>query len=154
MHLFDILKIIDTTDIVNLKKNRFFSEITSNSKNINKNSIFIYDSNSKSKLKYVKLAIENNTPAVITNKKLSLSNTAQFIVKDIFKEKEKLLKSLYKNLPSESIAITGTNGKSSVAWYVSKIFSNLDLKYQCVGTLGYYKNGKKNKRFISYNTCI
>ncbi len=145
MHLFDILKIIETTDIVNLKKNRFFSEITSNSKNINKNSIFIYDSNSKSKLKYVKLAIENNTPAVITNKKLSLSNTTQFIVKDIFKEKEKLLKLLYGNLPSESIAITGTNGKSSVAWYISKIFNNLDLKYQCVGTLGYYRNGKKIK---------
>ncbi len=43
----------------------------------------------------------------------------------------------------KSIAITGTNGKTSVVWYISEILNLLNYRNSTVGTLGYYVNGKK-----------
>ena len=52
MYLFDIPKIIKTTNIKNLKQNIFFTNITSDSKLTNKKTIFIFDSGSKMKKIY------------------------------------------------------------------------------------------------------
>ncbi|SVB11682.1 uncharacterized protein METZ01_LOCUS164536, partial [marine metagenome] len=47
--------------------------------------------------------------------------------------------------PINTVAITGTNGKTSVAWYISEICRLSNIKIKMQGTLGYYVNGKKIK---------
>ena len=143
MHLSNLNKVIEIQKVYNFKKNKNFSSITSNSKFINNNTIFVYDKNSKSTLKYVNEAIKNKTPAIISNKYFKSISVPQFIVSNIKLETELLLKKLYKKMPYKSIAVTGTNGKTSVVWYVSKILTALNYYNTTVGTLGYFKNGKK-----------
>ena len=72
-----------------------------------------------------------------------LLKITQIVVKDINDTKEKLLHKIHKHLPKNNIAITGTNGKTSVVWYISKILQYCNYKNKTLGTLGYYKNGKK-----------
>ncbi len=138
--LSQILNIKNTYDFTQNKK---FYHITSNSSLTNKKTIFIYDNNSNIKTKYINEAINNKVPAIISNKYLKSVYVPQFIVHDLKKEIELLLKYLYKKLPYKSIAITGTNGKTSVVWYISKILNLLKHNNNTVGTLGYYINGKK-----------
>ncbi|OUW95090.1 MAG: hypothetical protein CBD97_03670 [Pelagibacteraceae bacterium TMED237] len=143
MHLSNLTKNIKILKTYNFNKDKYFSSITSNSKLTNKNTIFFYDNNSNAKQKYIKEAVENKIPAIISNKYHKFLSIPQFVVSDINLEKEKLLKKIYKKLPYKSIAITGTNGKTSVVWYISKILTLLNYKNVTVGTLGYFKNGKK-----------
>ena len=143
MLLSNLSKIIKIKKIYNFKKNNFFTSITSNSKFTNKNKIFIYDKNSKTKIKYIKEAISNKVPAIITNKYFKFISVPQFLVTDINLQTELLLKNIYKKKPNQTIAITGTNGKTSVVWYISKILTLLNYNNSTVGTLGYYKNSKK-----------
>ena len=51
--------------------------------------------------------------------------------------------------PLNSIAVTGTNGKTSVVWYISQILLINNLNCKTHGTLGYYVNCKKK-----YNTNL
>ena len=143
MLLSNLTKTINISQIYNFKKDRFFSSITSNSKFTNKDTILIYDKNSNITKKHIYEAINNNVPAIISNRYNKFIPIPQFVTKNINKEKEKLLKKIYQNLPHKSIAITGTNGKTSVVWYISKILTLLNINNTTVGTLGYYKNGKK-----------
>ena len=143
MLLSKLSNIINIQKTYNLNKNNFFSSITSNSKYTNKKTILIYDKNSKAKYKYIKDAVKNKTPAIITNKYFKFISIPQFIVSNINKETEILLKNLYKKTPYRTIAITGTNGKTSVVWYISKILNLLNINNTTVGTLGHIRNGKK-----------
>ena len=143
MLLSNLSKIINIEKVYNFKSNNNFASITSNSKLVNKNTIFIYDKNSKAKKIFIEEAIKNNTPAIISNKYFKFINIPQFIVSDINYEKELLLKKIYKKLPYKTIAVTGTNGKTSVVWYISQILSKLKYNTCSYGTLGYFRNGKK-----------
>ncbi len=138
--LFNTINIIKT---YNFNKNSYFSSVTANSKLTNKSTIFIFDKNSKSKKKYINEALKNKIPAIISNKYLRNLNIPQFVVTDINYETKLLLKKIYPSTPSNSIAITGTNGKTSVVWYISKILKLINYSNSTVGTLGYYRNGKK-----------
>ncbi len=143
MHLSSLSQIIKIEKTHNFKNDKFFSSITSNSKLTNKNTIFLYDNNSKSSITYIREAIKNKTPAIITNKYFKSLSIPQFIVSNINQETELLLRNLYNKFPSKCIAVTGTNGKTSVVWYIANILSLMKYKNSFVGTLGYYKNGKK-----------
>jgi len=143
MLLSNIVNIINIKNTYNLKKNKFFSSITSNSKLTNKNTLFIYDKNSKIKKAYIDEAILNETPAIISNKYLNNIKIPQYIVTDIYKATDSLLKNIHIRTPDKTIAITGTNGKTSVVWYVSKILTLLNYNNTSVGTLGHFINGKK-----------
>ena len=143
MLLFDLPNIINITKTYNLNKNIYFSSITSNSKLTNKNTIFIYNKKLDVKKDYVLEAQKNNIPAIISNIYLNNLSIPQFVVKDIDLEVETLLRNIYKNQPTKTIAVTGTNGKTSVVWYISNILKLLNYENITVGTLGYFKNGKK-----------
>jgi len=49
---------------------------------------------------------------------------------------------IYPKMPSNIIAVTGTNGKSSVVSYVHQILSLLGKTSACIGTLGLESNTK------------
>jgi len=48
----------------------------------------------------------------------------------------KLASAFYKSQPNNIVAVTGTNGKTSVADFIRQIFEMLDLKSASLGTLG------------------
>ena len=121
MLLSEVSKTIDIKKILNKKTNKHFNKINSSSKEVDKKTIFIIDSKKKIKREYIKEAIKQKIPAIITNKIYNQLPVTQFVVNDIEKEKQKLLNCLKPFKPLNTIAVTGTNGKTSVAWYVSEI---------------------------------
>ncbi len=145
MLLSNLSKNINIKKFYNFTKDRSFKYITSNSKLTNNKTIFIYNSNTNVKIKYAIEAIKNKAPAIITNKFIKNIKIPQFIVSNINLESEKLLKKIHNNLPSKIIAVTGTNGKTSVVWYISQILTFLNYDNSSVGTLGYFKNCLKKE---------
>ena len=54
-----------------------------------------------------------------------------------------ITKKLFPKQPKNIVAITGTNGKTSVAYYLKKLWESANLKSASIGTLGVlYKNKK------------
>ena len=143
MLLSNLSNKINVIKTYNSDTNRSFSSITSNSKYTNKNTLFIIDKKTKLKSEYLNEAIKNNIPGILSNKYHKLLKIPQFIVLDLKKETNNLLKQIYSKLPNQSIAITGTNGKTSVVWYITKILNKLNYNNTSAGTLGYFRNGKK-----------
>ena len=123
MFLSEICNIIKTISIINLNKNREFSSITDSSQKANYKSILLINS-IKFKNKYIIESDQKNIPAIITNKHIKQFRNTQFIVNNVDKEAQKILNKLLPYKPFSSIAITGTNGKTSVAWYLSQIFKH------------------------------
>ena len=145
MLLSNLSKSINIQKSYNFSENSTFKYITSNSKLTDNKTIYIYNSNNNSKIKYVKEAVKNKVPAIISNKFIKKIKIPQFIVSDINLESEKILKLIHKNLPSKIIAVTGTNGKTTVVWYISQILTLLNYNNSSVGTLGYFKNCVKKE---------
>jgi len=144
MLLNDISKNIECKKKYNIKKaNIYFQSIHSNSKAVKNPSIFVIDAKKKFKQEYVKESITRGAVALITNKYVKNFFIPQYIVKDINKTKKILLRKLFPNPPLHSVAVTGTNGKTSVVWFISQICERNKKLIKTYGTLGYYKNGKK-----------
>ena len=72
----------------------------------------------------------------IDNNKIVLVNDARLLASE-------LASFYYAKQPKTNIAITGTNGKSSVAHFVSQIWSLCNVKAANLGTLGLFINGNK-----------
>ena len=143
MLLSNLGNFINIQKTYNFKKNKNFSSITANSKLTDKKTLLIYNKNKKIKRIYLEEAIRNNIPAIVTNKYINNLKIPQFVVSNINLATNSLLKNIYTNGPYKTIAVTGTNGKTSVVWYISKILTLLNYNNTTVGTLGHFINGKK-----------
>ena len=115
------------------------------SRKLKKNEIFFdFISNKKKDNPYLKKVIEKKPYLIVSQKKINYKNI--FIVKNIKNFYFSLIKKKYKNIPKNLYAVTGTNGKTSVAGFFCQI--NVLNKLSCgnIGTLGYYlkKYVKKN----------
>ena len=143
MLLSNLSKVISVNKTYNFNKNKYFSAVTSNSKFTNNKTLFIYDKNTKVKKIYLDEVLKNKTPAIISNKYIKNLKIPQFVVSNINFEIHYLLTKLHSNLPFKTLAVTGTNGKTSVVWYISKILNSLKYNNTMVGTLGHFVNGKK-----------
>ena len=62
---------------------------------------------------------------------------------NIKKKLSSLLSFFYNKIQKDIIAITGTNGKTSVSWYVFQFLSINNINSSYLGTLGQFLNGKK-----------
>ena len=106
------------TNIDNSKKKIFFSGISFNSKDIKKDNIFFaikgnhYDGN-----KFISTAIKKGSKIIISEKRIqNFQKDILFIhTKNIRKLLAEIAFKIYKNRPNNLIAVTGTNGKSSVS---------------------------------------
>ena len=81
----------------------------------------------------------------MTNKYLKNIKITQFIVEDISSNLFNILEKLKPNPPLNSLAVTGTNGKTSVIWYISQILFYNKIDSKTYGTLGYFNNLKKKE---------
>ena len=121
-------------------QNRNFSI---NSKNIKKNDIFFaIDGSKQSGNLYSSEALSNGASKVVTSK--NIKNKNYLIVKNVRKFLAEVCSVKYKEKPNNIIAVTGTNGKSSVANFYFQILRNLKINSAAIGTLGiFYKNKVK-----------
>ena len=129
-------------DLTNININN----ITLNSKYIKKNSLFISLTGKKFKSNnFIKDAINKGSIAVITDSKYKTNIGKVPVIYDnnIKKKLSSLLSFFYNKIQKDIIAITGTNGKTSVSWYVFQFLSINNINSSYLGTLGQFLNGKK-----------
>ena len=128
-----------STNSTEMKNNYIFGAIKG--KNFNGENFI----NSFSKYKDVVIVISkrSNVDKDIKNKFniIIVSNVRSFI--------SDIAKIVYKNQIDEIIAVTGTNGKTSVADYTRQIWEQNKLKASSIGTLGIIYNDQKINSYLT-----
>ena len=135
--------------IPNIKKKFgkiFFSGICFDSSKIKKNDIFFaikgnnIDGNS-----FIPYVIKKGCKIIISEKKFKeFDNGVLFIhKKDIRKLLSEVAFKIYNKHPKNIIAVTGTNGKSSVSDFYYQILKLNNIKVASIGTLGVKSNNIK-----------
>ena len=135
-------------------KNFFFSDISFNSNKIKKNNIFFaIKGNRIDGNNFIPLAIKNGAKIIITEKKhQGIKKGILYIkVKNVRKSLAEISFKIYNKIPNNLIAVTGTNGKSSVADFYYQILNLNNKKVASIGTLGVKS---KNFRLNLSNTTI
>jgi UDP-N-acetylmuramoyl-L-alanyl-D-glutamate--2,6-diaminopimelate ligase len=84
---------------------------------------------------YIEDALKKGASVVFTDNASKKNDNVEFL-EDIRKGLAIAAGAMYQNAPENLVAITGTNGKSSVVSYVHQILSKLNQKSACIGTLG------------------
>ena len=137
--------------IPNINKNKrtvFFSGIAFDSNDVKKDNIFFaIKGNSFDGNDYIDLAIKRGAKIIISEKKivkkkkdvvyLHSSNVRKLLAETSYK--------IFDNRPKKLIAVTGTNGKSSVSEFYYQILNLNSKKVASIGTLGVKYNGKNKK---------
>ncbi len=142
------------TNIDNSKKKIFFSGISFNSKDIKKDNIFFaikgnnFDGN-----KFISVAIKKGSKIIISEKRTTNPQKDILFIhtKNIRKLLAEIAFKIYKNKPNNLIAVTGTNGKSSVSDFYFQLLKLNKIKVASIGTLGVKS---KNIRRNLQNTTI
>ena len=126
-------------NIKNIYKKFFFTGISFDSGQIKKNYIFFaIKGNSKDGNNFTSLAIKNGAKIIVTEKKINgIKKGILFIqTKNIRKILAEISFKIKNKIPKNIIAVTGTNGKSSVADFYYQILSLNNKKVASIGTLG------------------
>ena len=142
------------TNIDNSKKKIFFSGISFNSKDIKKDNIFFaikgnnFDGN-----KFISIAIKKGSKIIISEERITNPQKDILFIhtKNIRKLLAEIAFKIYKNKPNNLIAVTGTNGKSSVSDFYFQLLKLNKIKVASIGTLGVKS---KNIRRNLQNTTI
>ncbi len=137
--------------IKNINKNYYkinFSGLAFNSKKVKKNNIFFairgnkFDGN-----EYIIDAINRGAKIVVSDKNLKIDKKNLIFIKD--RNPRKLLAEIsYKLLikkPKNLVAVTGTNGKSSVSNFYYQIFNLNKKRSASIGTIGIQFNNKNKE---------
>ena len=125
--------------------------ISNNSKNIKKKFIFFaFTGNKTNGNLYINEARKNGATIIISQEEKG-KDVIKLTNKDYFKIYSHLCSSFYNKKPKNIIAVTGTNGKTSVTDFCRQIWSFYGLKSASIGTLGirdtseqYYYNIRNN----------
>ena len=120
-------------------KKLFFSGISFNTRSLKKNNIFFaIKGNSIDGNKFISKAIEKGSKIIVTEQKIKdFRNGILFIrTKNIRKLLAEVSFKIYNKIPKNLVAVTGTNGKSSVAEFYLQIMQLNKKKVASIGTLG------------------
>ncbi len=126
------------------KKNINISGLSINSKNVKKNYIFFaIKGNKLNGEKFIEDAINNGASVIVCSKSCKYRNKNIVIIrtKNIRYFLSELASKFYKLKPKNIIAVTGTNGKTSVADIFYQIFKINNISAATIGTLGIKSNG-------------
>ncbi len=127
------------------KKNIEVKGLAANSKKIKKNYIFFaIKGNRLNGEKYINEAIDKGAIAIVCSKSCKYTNKKIPIIKTkrIRFFLSKISSKFYKFKPKNIIAVTGTNGKTSVADFFYQILKLNNIRVSSIGTLG-IKHKKK-----------
>ena len=120
-------------------KNQYFSGICFDSSKCKKNNIFFaIKGTKKDGNKFINHAIQKGAKIIISNQKFKGVKKNILFIKssNVRKSLAKFAYINYKNKPNNIIAVTGTNGKSSVADFYFQILKLNKKKVASIGTLG------------------
>jgi murE/murF fusion protein len=120
-------------------KNHYFSGLCSNSTKCKKDNIFFAIKGTKTDgNKFINHAIQKGANTIISNQKFEgIKNNILFIRSaNVRKLLSETAYSICKNKPKNLIAVTGTNGKSSVADFYFQILKLNKKRVASIGTLG------------------
>ena len=125
----------------------FFSGISFNSSRIKKDNIFFaikgdkFDGNN-----YIQEAIKKGAKIIISEKRLIKKKNIIFLFSsNVRKLLAEVSFKIFDKRPKKLVAVTGTNGKSSIADFYYQILSLNSKRVASVGTIGIrYKNKKKS----------
>ena len=134
-------------------KEHYFSGISFNSLECKKKNIFFAIKGNKSNgNRFINNAIANGASTIVSNKDFEgiKKNVLYIKSKNVRKLLSKTSYSIYKNKPNNLIAVTGTNGKSSIADFYYQILKLNNRKVASIGTLGIHT--KANKKEASNTT--
>ena len=140
-------------NIKNNYKTFFFSGISFDSSQIKKNYIFFaIKGNKVDGNNFISSAISNGAKIIITEKNINgLKNGILFIQsKNIRKLLAEISFKINNKIPQNIVAVTGTNGKSSIADFYYQILNLNNKKVASIGTLGI--KSKKFKKNLSNTT--
>jgi MurE/MurF fusion protein len=134
--------------------NTYFSGVAFNHKQVKKDNIFFAIKGTKSDgNEYIFNVIKKGVKVIISEKDIQLDNKDIIFIKD--KNPRKLLaETSFKLLKKDKlnlVAVTGTNGKSSVADFYYQILNLNKKKAASIGTIGIQSNNKKK---IVENTTL
>jgi len=122
--------------------------ISFDSRSIKRNDIFFaIDGNRTSGTKFIKEAISKGAAAVVARKNIKNKRyrVPLVLVPDVRKSLAEASSNFYKKKPQNIIAVTGTNGKSSVADFFYQILSLNKKSVSSIGTLGIISKNYKKK---------
>ncbi len=117
----------------------FVDGISFDSRKVKKNNIFFaIHGNQTSGNKFINEAISKGAAVIISDKKIKEKKlrTPFLLVKDVRKSLTEACSNFYKKKPQNIIAVTGTNGKSSVCNFFYQILSFNRIPVASLGTLG------------------
>ncbi|MCC8377659.1 MAG: UDP-N-acetylmuramoyl-L-alanyl-D-glutamate--2,6-diaminopimelate ligase [Rickettsia endosymbiont of Graphium doson] len=106
--------------------------LSNNSKTIKANDAFFAIKGGND---FIEDALDKGAALVITDDKKNTTSKVIF-VEDIKETLYEAIELFYSKKPSTMIAVTGTNGKSSVVSYIAQIYSLLGQKAASIGTIG------------------
>ena len=122
--------------------------IAFDSRKVKKGDVFFaIEGNKTSGIKYINQALSRGASAIVSNKKKVYKNykTANIKVKSVRSCLAEASSKLYKKKPKNIIAVTGTNGKSSVAEFFYQILELNGISAATIGTLGILSKKYKKK---------
>ena len=140
------------------KKNIIIKGLSDNSKKIKKGFIFfaIKGQNFNGE-KYIDEAIKKGASIIICSKNCSYNQKKITIIKtsDIRNLMSKISSKFYNLKPKNIIAVTGTNGKTSVADLFYQILSINKIPVSSIGTLGFkFKDKVFNSQLTTPDTIL
>ena len=121
------------------KKKISITGLSTNSKEVKKGHIFFaIKGNNVNGEKFIKEAINKGASAIVCSKKFKYKNKEILIIKrkNIRNFVSKVSSRFYKLKPKNIIAVTGTNGKTSVADLFYQLLSLNNVPVASIGTLG------------------
>ncbi len=130
-----------------VEKDFTVENVTDDSRRVNPGDVFVFDRRIiAGGEKFVAQALEKGAARVVTNMEETDDRTGE--KKILFHpEPGQLLarwaKEKFPKQPQHLLGVTGTNGKTSVAWFVHQLLAGCGHKAACIGTLGIYVNGEK-----------
>ena len=112
-----------------------------------KDIFFAIKGNQTSGIKFIDEAIAKGASAIVSTKKTKYKNDQipLVLVRDIRKSLSEACSKFYKKKPTNIIAVTGTNGKSSVANFFYQILSFNKISAASIGTLGIFSKNYSKK---------
>ena len=121
--------------------------ISIDSREVNKGDLFfLLEQRSSKTLSYINQAIDNGAVGIISTKNFDNNNLnikIPIIKVDSVREELSIISSeFYPNQPRTIAAITGTNGKTSVAKFIEQIWKENGIASASIGTMG-------NSKFLS-----
>ena len=121
-------------------KNIHFKDIRFNSKECKPNDVFFaIQGNNSDGTKYINDAIKNGAKIIVSGLKIQKSKIKKIVFihsKNPRKMLSDIAGRLYRLKPNNIIAVTGTNGKTSIANFYQQILSLNNRKVASIGTLG------------------